>query len=106
MVDFVRTTSLVWDTIDKTKYNESIVFIEDTCQIYSNGVYYCCSPEIIGAILELITDVKDITERTELKLDECLTTLSNKIDNIAQAKAYYDSNIGNLTLENIELTIE
>jgi hypothetical protein len=84
MVNFVRTTSLVWNTTDKTKYNESIVFIEDTCQIYSNGVYYGCSPEIISAILELITDVKDIM----------------------QAKVYYDDNTGNLTFENIELMIE
>lgn len=87
MVNFVRTTSLAWNTTDKTKYNESVVFIEDTCQIYSNGVYYGCSPEIISAILELKTDIKDIAER-------------------AQAKVYYDDNTGNLTFENIELMIE
>ena len=47
-------------------------------------------------------------------LQECLDRLTSKYDELAtggsggaaQAKAYYDSNTGNLTFENIELTIE
>ena len=38
---FLRTTSDIFYPIeDKSIYNASIVFIEDTKQIWSNGVYY------------------------------------------------------------------
>ena len=37
---FVRTNSRTFGNKDKTKYNSSIVFIEDTKQIYANGIYY------------------------------------------------------------------
>ena len=37
---FKRTKSTVFEAKDKTKYDSSIVFIEDTKQIYTNGVYY------------------------------------------------------------------
>lgn len=38
---FVRTTKEVWNNKnDKSQYNDSIVFIEDTKQIWSNGIYY------------------------------------------------------------------
>lgn len=38
---FIRTSSNIWDKkSDKSKYDKSIVFIEDTKQIYTNGVYY------------------------------------------------------------------
>lgn len=40
MVNFVRTTSSKWSTLNKDYYKESIVFIEDTNQIYVNGNYY------------------------------------------------------------------
>ena len=40
MVNFIRTISSKWNTVDKTQYKDSIVFIEDTKQIYTNGVYY------------------------------------------------------------------
>ena len=40
MVNFIRTTSSKWNTVDKTQYKDSIVFIEDTQQIYVNGNYY------------------------------------------------------------------
>ena len=33
MVNFIRTISSKWDTVDKTQYKDSIVFIEDTKQI-------------------------------------------------------------------------
>ena len=36
----VRTSSNVWEKVDKNTFNNSIVFIEDTKKIYSNGVYY------------------------------------------------------------------
>lgn len=38
---FVRTSSSIWDKkTDKSKYDKSIVFIEDTKQIYTHGNYY------------------------------------------------------------------
>lgn len=38
---YLRTTSEVFDAIDdKSIYNDSIVFIEDTKQIWNNGIYY------------------------------------------------------------------
>lgn len=38
---FIRTTKATWDSInDKSQYQDSIVFIEDTKQIWSNNVYY------------------------------------------------------------------
>ena len=38
---FVRTTKEVWDNKnDKSPYIDSIVFIEDIQQIWSNGIYY------------------------------------------------------------------
>ena len=40
MINFIRTNSNKWEKVDQSQYLESIVFIEDTKQIYSNGVYY------------------------------------------------------------------
>jgi hypothetical protein len=41
---FIRTTSENFNNLaDKSEYNNSIVFIEDTKQIWSNGIYYDCS---------------------------------------------------------------
>lgn len=38
---YLRTTSDVFDAInDKSIYKDSIVFIEDTKQIWTNGIYY------------------------------------------------------------------
>lgn len=38
---FVRTTKNYWNSVsDKSQYNNSIVFIEDTKEIWSNNVYY------------------------------------------------------------------
>ena len=37
---FVRANSDSWNKADQSKYKDSIVFIEDSKQIYSNGVYY------------------------------------------------------------------
>ena len=46
----VRTTKSVWDSKqDKSQYNDSIVFIEDSEQIWSNGIYYNCSNPTINA---------------------------------------------------------
>lgn len=43
---FIRTNSTSWENADKNKYKDSIVFIEDIGQIWSNGVYY------IGSLYE------------------------------------------------------
>ena len=40
MVNFIRTKSGKWDTVDQSQYLESIVFIEDTKQLWSNNVKY------------------------------------------------------------------
>lgn len=46
----VRTTKSVWDNkTDKSEYNDSIVFIEDSEQIWSNGIYYNRSNPTINA---------------------------------------------------------
>lgn len=38
---FVRTTGNTWNNkSNKSDYNNSIVFLEDTRQIWSNGIYY------------------------------------------------------------------
>ena len=37
---FVRTNSYSWNKANQSEYKNSIVFIEDSKQIYSNGVYY------------------------------------------------------------------
>ena len=38
---FVRTTKNYWNSVsDKSLYNDSIVFIEDSKEIWSNNVYY------------------------------------------------------------------
>ena len=36
----IRTNSTSWENADKNKYKDSIVFIEDIGQIWSNGIYY------------------------------------------------------------------
>lgn len=44
---FVRTTKTVWDNKqDKSQYNDSVVFIEDSKQIWSNGIYYNSNSDI------------------------------------------------------------
>lgn len=40
MINFIRTNSNKWDTVDQSQYLESIVFIEDTKQLWSNNVKY------------------------------------------------------------------
>ena len=48
---FVRTTKSVWDAkTDKSQYNDSIVFIEDSKQIWSNGITYI-TPKLGGVNL-------------------------------------------------------
>lgn len=48
---FVRTTKSVWDNKqDKSQYNDSIVFIEDSRQIWSNGITYI-APKLGGVNL-------------------------------------------------------
>ena len=59
---FVRTTSTVWDNkTDKSEYNDSIVFIEDTKEIWSNDVYYNCSNSAIntGGVYPVVTVTDD-----------------------------------------------
>ena len=53
MIKFIRTNQNIWDSVDKTLYSDSIVFIEDTEQIYSNGLYY--GENNNGLLLEKIT---------------------------------------------------
>ena len=43
MKRFLRTTSEVFETVDKNLYLNSIVFIEDKLQIWSNGKYYAAN---------------------------------------------------------------
>ena len=40
MIKFIRTNQNTWDTVDKTLYSDSIVFIEDIQQMYVNNVNY------------------------------------------------------------------
>ena len=40
MVKFIRTNQNTWDSVDKTLYSDSIVFIEDTQQVCVNNVNY------------------------------------------------------------------
>ena len=51
---FVRTNSTQWESTNQSDYKDSIVFIEDTEQIYSNGVYYG-GKNNNGLLLEKIT---------------------------------------------------
>jgi hypothetical protein len=37
---FIRGSSTAFESINKEEYNNSIVFLEDTKQIWSNGNYY------------------------------------------------------------------
>ena len=56
---FLRTTSDIFYPIeDKSIYNASIVFLEDTKQIWTNGVYY--------ASASTSTDAKDIIYTSEI----------------------------------------
>ena len=43
MKRLLRTTSEVFETIDKNLYLNSIVFIEDKLQVWSNGKYYAAN---------------------------------------------------------------
>ena len=43
MKRLLRTTSGVFETVDKNLYLNSIVFIEDKLQIWSNGKYYAAN---------------------------------------------------------------
>ena len=51
---FVRTNSIIWGSVNQSDYKDSIVFIEDTEQIYSNGIYYG-GKNNNGLLLEKIT---------------------------------------------------
>lgn len=51
---FVRTNSTIWGSVNQSDYKDSIVFIEDTEQIYSNGIYYG-GKNNNGLLLEKIT---------------------------------------------------
>lgn len=54
---FLRTTSDIFYPIeDKSIYNESIVFIEDTKQIWTNGAYYASTN----------VNAKDVTYTSEI----------------------------------------
>ena len=53
----------------------------------------------------------EVIDLTEFAKEQTLVKIKDAINNIdltgaAKPKAYYDSNTGNLTFENIELTIE
>ena len=54
---FVRTNSTIWESANQSDYKDSIVFIEDTGQIYSNGLYYGRKNK--GLLLEKITFSKE-----------------------------------------------
>ena len=54
MSTFVRANSYSWNKANQSEYKNSIVFIEDSKQIYSNGVYYG-GENNSGLLLEKIT---------------------------------------------------
>lgn len=72
---FLRTTSnIFYPIVDKSICNDSIVFIEDTKQIWSNGIYYASvnaeeagDGEDIedGDISNFSGDAKDVTYISE-----------------------------------------
>lgn len=68
MVNFIRTISSKWDTVDKTQYKDSIVFIEDTKQIYVNGVYYAGGESSLVNIMIPITyqELKLLRDNSQL----------------------------------------
>ena len=61
---FIRTNSTSWENADKNKYKDSIVFIEDIGQIWSNGVYYAANkntenPFLIGITWSELKSLRD-----------------------------------------------
>ena len=72
---YLRTTSEVFDAIDdKSIYNDSIIFIEDTKQIWTNGIYYASvnAEEVVDGediedvdISNFSGDAKDVTYISE-----------------------------------------
>lgn len=73
---FIRTTSENFNNLsDKSEYNDSIVFIEDINQIWSNGVYYVYIPE---KGVDYFTDddkeqfIEDITPIMQNKIEEII----------------------------------
>ena len=54
---FIRTNKAIWDEKDKSQYKDSIVFIEDVKQIWSNGIYYNADNDSIEDMQSQIDDL-------------------------------------------------
>lgn len=65
---FVRTNSASWNKADKNKYRDSIVFIEDIGQIWSNGVYYAADENTTNPFLIKLTwgELKSLKDTNSL----------------------------------------
>lgn len=89
---FVRTTKQVWDNKqDKSQYNDSIVFIEDSKQIWSNGNYYINSGPQVEQDMDC-TFVAEYEDNTKT-----LVLNSNLVD------SYYNTEFINVTNTVMEL---
>ena len=65
---FIRTNSASWNKVDKNKYRDSIVFIEDIGQIWSNGVYYAADENTTNPFLIKLTwsELKSLKDTNSL----------------------------------------
>lgn len=94
---FVRTTKEVWDNKnDKSQYNNSIVFIEDTEQIWSNDIYYGGNHQLIETTYNELKNLRDnsqlvpgqqyrITDYVTTTIQENTQSANNQFDIIVTA---------------------
>jgi hypothetical protein len=59
---FVKTTSDEFESLDKSAYEDAIVFIEDTKEIWSNDIYYGENNLIINIMWQDLVLLRDNSE--------------------------------------------
>ena len=78
---FVRTTKNAWDNLnDKYQYNDSIVFIEDAKQIWSNDIYYGDNQLIETTYdnLKILRDNSQLIPGMQYRITDYVTTTTQE----------------------------
>lgn len=94
---FIRTNSTSWEKADKNKYRDSIVFIEDIGQIWSNGVYYAADEntpnpflmEITWSELKSMRDTNSLIPGAQYRITDYVT-LTKATNDYSSAQHAFD----------------
>lgn len=91
---FIRTTQSKWDKlISKQLYNNSIVFIEDTKKLWSNGVYYNALQDVIPIAhsdLQLLQNNNSLVPGQQYRITDYVTTTHPDDPDVISAEHQFD----------------